>query len=822
VAPGVKSPNLTVVGARGTFPPPGTILYRQRPDVGSRPRMETGNMETAHTAHARPRGRTTRLLLAGLCLALAGCASVDSGYLKDGYTHAAAGDWDKAVAFFQKALDDNPSDKEIALQLRRAKFEASGMHMVRGQSYMDQNLFSEALVEFKISMAMNPGNIKAAELAKQAERRLDADHYLKQGHNFQRTRKYAQARRAFQKALELDPQSEAARKALAAYRDPAVEPGPRKLEIESKGPVSFKFKSTPIINVFEVLTQLTGINFIFDRDIRDNRVTLFMTDVSLDRFIDVLLKTNDLAAVLVDQHTMIIYPDTPQKAKEYQELQIRTFYLSNLAPKQAVALLSKILKSKDIIANENLNSVVIRGPHEVIELAEKVLEANDGTPAEVLLDVEFLEVTRRQEENLGLTLSESVTVGLGESSSTITNDLEFAANASLDALRRISDKEIILSIPTATLNLLKQDGDTRILAQPKLRVRNGEKGSVLLGERVPLRVNRRVDSNTGDVTSDFQYTDVGVKLETLPVINMHDEITLKVTLEVSALGESLSADPNDPQFPIRTRTAQSVLTLRDGETVIIGGLIQDDERRVRRKIPLLGDFPAIGQLFSNRDDQEARSDILMVITPIVLRSQEVPGAEVTRVWSGSEERWSLTAPFAHAQSGGGPYGDIPREDLLEPDPHAVAPGAEPPAPLQVTPAPPFSDQDTIPLPPETSTAPDPSMEPAAPPPSASADTPAGDLPVHGTAWPPSANYTVHVGSYTALGEAEKRMARLSELGYSPFTIPADVPRKGFFHRIYVGAFATQAEAEAACQAYRERPEFARDIHVVDRLWALGR
>lgn len=784
--------------------------------------METGTMETARTAHARSRRRIPRLLLAGLLLLLAGCASLDSDYLQEGYTHADAEDWDKAVAFFQKALEDNPSDKEIALQLRHAKFEASGMHMVRGQSYMDQGLFSEAVAEFKISMALNPGNVKAADLAQKAQRRLDADHYLKQGHNFQRTRKYAQARRAFQKALELDPQNDAARRALEAYRDPSVEPGPRQLEITYKDPVSFKFKSTPIINVFEVLTQLTGINFIFDRDIRDNRVTLFMTDVSLDRFIDVLLRTNDLAAVLVDPHTMIIYPDTPQKAKEYQELQIRTFYLSNLAPKQAVALLSKILRSKDIIANESLNSVVIRGPHEVIELAEKVLEANDGTPAEVLLDVEFLEVTRRQEENLGLTLSESVTVGLGESTSSITNDLEFAANASLDALRRISDKEIILSIPTATLNLLKQDGDTRILAQPKLRVRNGEKGSVLLGERVPLRVNRRVDSNTGDVTSDFQYTDVGVKLETLPVINMHDEITLKVTLEVSALGENLSADPNDPQFPIRTRTAQSVLTLRDGETVIIGGLIQDDERRVRRKIPLLGDFPAIGNLFSNKDDEEVRSDVLMVITPIVLRSQEIPGAEVTRLWSGSEDRWSVKAPFAHSQSGKGPYRDLPREDLLEPDPHAAAPGMAPPAPPPAPPAPPTSDLEPRPSAFGIPADPAPAAVTTAPSPSGGEGTPGGDPPIHGTDWPTGANFSVHVGSYTTLGEAEKRMARLSELGYSPFTIPADVPRKGFFHRIYVGAFATQEAAEAACHAYRERPEFARDIHVVDRPWATGR
>ena len=249
--------------------------------------------------------------------------------------------------------------------------------------------------------------------------------------------------------------------------------------------------------MFEVLTKLSGINFIFDKEVQNNKVTMFMTDVSFDRFIDVLLRSNDLNAVLVNEKTMIIYPDTPQKAKEYEDLQIKTFYLSNLEAKQAVGLLSKILKSKDIIANENINAVVIRGSREVIEIAGRILQANDGTPAEVLLDVEFLEVTRSLQENIGLTFSESLTFGIGTPGDAVSEDTVFVNNISLYSLKRISDKDIILSTPSATLNLLKQDGDTRILAKPKLRVVNAEKASILLGERVPLIVNRRIDSNTG-------------------------------------------------------------------------------------------------------------------------------------------------------------------------------------------------------------------------------------------------------------------------------------------------------------------------------------
>jgi general secretion pathway protein D len=637
---------------------------------------------------------------------------------------------------------------------------------------------------------------------------MDARHYYKQGQNYLKTQKYLPARQAFEKAAALDPEYEPAQKALRYYRHEETDTGAYKFNGQSDAPVSFKFKNTPIINVFEVLTKLSGINFIFDKEVQNNKVTMFMTDVSFDRFVDVLLRANDLNSVIVNDNTMIIYPDTPQKAKEYEDLQIKTFYLSNLEAKQAVGLLAKILKSKDIIANENINAVVIRGSREVIEIAGKILEANDGTPAEVLLDVEFLEVTRTLQENIGLTFSESLTFGIGESSREAGDDPNFVDNISLYALKRISNKNLILSTPSATLNLLKQDGDTQILAQPKIRVKNAEKASILLGERVPLRVNRRVDSNTGDITSDFQYTDVGIKLEALPIINMHDEVTLKLLLEVSSLGENLSSDPDDPQFPIRTRTAQSVLTLRDGETVIIGGMINDNERRSVRKIPGVGDFPAIGSLFSSRNDDNARNDVLMVITPLVIRSQAIPGQNATEIWSGSEDRWSLEAPFDSRKEN--QYRETPQEgirELMEESvPQNVPPDQSAPAPSPVPEAETVRPQG----PPDA-----PISEPL--PTTAAERTP----PAFGTTWPENTRYSIHVGSYLDRFEAEKRARQLAALGYDTFMIPAQIPQKGFFHRIFVGHYVTEAQAGVICDQLRERREFTRDIHVVDRQWALG-
>lgn len=751
----------------------------------------------------------SRLLLIFLTLMLAGsCATDRYMYLRDGHKYAESGEWDKSVHFFQKAHEEDPESTEISLMLKRSKFEASRMHLLKGESYLSQELFNEAINEFRISMAMNPANTKAAERENEARRLMDARHYFKQGQNFLKTQKYVPARQAFEKSAELDPDYAPAQKALHFYRRKDTGVGTYKLKGQTDTPVSFKFKNTPIVNVFEVLTKLSGINFIFDRDFQNDKVTMFMTDISFDRFVDVLLRAHKLKAVTVNDQTMIIYPDTPQKAKEYEDLQIKTFYLSNLEAKQAVGLLAKILRSKDIIANENINAVVLRGNREVIEIAGRILEANDGAPAEVLLDVEFLEVTRSLQENIGLTFSESLTFGIGEDSEAVSGETGTVNRISLYALERISNRNIILSTPSATLNLLKQDGDTQVLAQPKLRVKNAETASILLGERVPLRVNRRVDSNTGDITSDFQYTDVGVKLETLPIINMHDEVTLKLLLEVSALGENLSADPNDPQIPIRTRTAQTVLTLRDGETVIIGGLINDNERRTLRKVPGLGDFPAIGSMFSNRDDQDTKTDVLMVITPVVIRSQAFPGRDATEIWSGSEDRWSLEAPFDSREATA--YLETPEEGILEilAEPEASPPmnGSEPP---------PLTDSGMN-SPSATESAPIPGPESRAPLPAANSQAA-----LVGSDWPDGARYSIHVGSYLDRLEAEKRSRQLASLGYETFMIPARIPQKGFFHRIFVGRYTDKARADEICEQLRSRQEFARDIHVVDRQWAVG-
>jgi general secretion pathway protein D len=593
---------------------------------------------------------------------LLGCASVN-GHRKTGLKQASQQDWDQSVQSFQRALEADPDSPEIKLLLIKSKQQASLLHMSRGQNLMEDQLYDEAVKQFQMSVVFDPSNGKAGALIEKTRSMRQSENQQMQGDKLSKLQRYGQAREAYKKAAELNPDNAEAKAALVRYKrheeDPAYFPVPK----ESKKPISLRFKRTPIINVFEVLTKITGINFIFDKDVKESKVTLFVTDVSFDQFFDMLLRSNTLSAKLVAEKTMLIYPNTPGKIKEYQDLKIRTFYLSHLKAKKAAQLLTKILKSRDITANENLNAIVIRSTKDIIALAAKIIEANDRQPAEVLLNIEILEVSRTKEKQLGIDFTDSVTLGIAETGSSNT----LAAYKSLYDVERISSKELLLSMPTATLNLLKQDGDTQLLAKPQLRVKNGEKAQIHIGERVPFRTNRRVESGSGGaVTYDFQYQDIGIRFEASPVINIHSEVTLELNLEISSLGPNVGTT-DDPQFSIKTRTAKTTLTLGDGETVIIGGLISDEDRNSSRELPFFGSIPVLGRLFASEDESISKKDILMAVTPLVIRPQEVPSEQFIQFWSGKEKDYSVGVPYESMAEDKHRYLDRPAESTDDND-----------------------------------------------------------------------------------------------------------------------------------------------------------
>ncbi|MCP4671079.1 MAG: hypothetical protein GY857_07215 [Desulfobacula sp.] len=665
--------------------------------------------------------------------------------------------FDAAVEAYNKACMEHPENLDLKLKLKDAKQKASLQHMRKALDLIERNYFREAIEELQISIAFYSSNHRAIELVDKVKMKKESFYYTKKGNKQIKTGDFENAKKSLQRAVELDPDNEDAVMALEKFKKKMEEIPVYRLDLRSNAPISLKFKQTPVLNVFEIISKLSGINFIFDKDIKSSKVTLFMTDVKFDRFLDVLLKTNALKAKMINRRTMLIYPNTPAKAKEYDELYVKTFYLSYLKAKKAVSILTKILKSKNIIANEKLNAVTIRGQKENVEMAAKIIAANDRTPSEVILNVEIMEVSRNKEKDLGLSISDTITFGVSETSSGIdfNSAFGFAGMASLDDISKITSKELYLSLPTATLKLLKKDGDTKILAKPQIRISSAEKASILIGEKVPLRSNRKVQTD-GTTTYDFLYQDVGVKLTAEPVINMYDQVTLALGIEISALGSNVGT-VTDPQYSIKTRTTNTVLTINDGDSVIIGGLISDEDRATIQKIPLLGEMPALGKLFSTESSEAVKKDILMTLTPVIIRNQDIPEQNIKEFWSGNEKEISMLESVEEKIIKETDFNDVPQEDYI--------------------------------------------------------------MVVKEDVFLPSDEYfSIQVYSFKDEIDAKKRSEKLQDLGYKTWIRSAHIEGKGIFYRVFIGQHPSYQAAETALQEMLTKDIFSRDIHIVDKAY----
>jgi general secretion pathway protein D len=307
-----------------------------------------------------------------------------------------------------------------------------------------------------------------------------------------------------------------------------------------------------------------------------------------------------------------------------------------------------MLDIKKVYVNEILNALTVRDTPEKMMLVEKVIAANDLKEAEIILDVEILEISRTNALKYGWNftpggLSVSASVQGTPSSATAAS----SGGIALSELRNLSKDNIFVTLPGLVVNLIKQDSDAQTLANPRVRVLNNKKATFHVGERIPIQTSvAQTTTTTGYYpTSTFDYKDVGIKLNIEPTVHLNNTVTLNLKLEISTLGDALNFGNGQIQYKFGTRITESVINLRDGETVIIGGLIKDEERKSRLKIPILGDIPILGKLFSSADDGTIKTDILMSITPNIVRGMELPDKDSQTFWSGTEQDYDTKPLF---------------------------------------------------------------------------------------------------------------------------------------------------------------------------------
>ena len=417
------------------------------------------------------------------------------------------------------------------------------------------------------------------------------------------------------------------------------------LKSQFKKPVTLQFRDANIKMVFEALSRVSGINVLLDKDVKpDIKVSIFVKDVSVEDTIDLIMMQSQLEKKIISDNTIFVYPNLPAKVRDYQDLMIRSFHLTNADPKQMMAMLKTVLKTKDIFLNEKINSIVIRDTPDAIRLAEKMIADQDIAEPEVMMEVEVLEVNRTRLTDLGIKWPDQLTltaVGTGALSNTIataasTNPLL----PTLDQLKRINATNIVTSPQlSVALKAMLQDTDTNILASPRIRARNREKAKIMIGDRVPVITNAVTPVSTGSpvVTGSVQYLDVGLKLEVEPDIRLNNEVAIKINLDVSSIVKEVqNTNSGTLAYQIGTRNASTLLQLKDGETQILAGLIDNEQRNSASKIPGLGQLPILGRLFSEHNDNGTKTEVILSITPNVIGKVHQPDASEVEYWSGTE------------------------------------------------------------------------------------------------------------------------------------------------------------------------------------------
>lgn len=559
---------------------------------------------------------------------IAGCAA-NPAY-EDAKQLIALGQVDEGIAKLEQAVRNDPGDARLRNYYQSQRHVAVTQRLVRAEQAAQSGSYDEAERLYAWALKLDAGNAAALDGLQRVRRgrshaaRLDkAAEQLAQGD-------VQTAEATVRAVLSESPGNREARRLMARIGEAglAATSPPPALKAASGKPVTLEFREASLKAVFEVLARAAGVNFVFDKDVNQNiKISIFVRDAGIDDIVKLILTTNQLEHKVLNDNTLLVYPDTPVKRRQYKDLVVRSFYLANADVKAAQNLIKSMIKTRDVFVDEKLNMLVMRDTPDAVDLAGKLLALQDLAEPEVTLEVEVLELGANKLQNLGIDYPDSVSIGVP---ATGGNTGLLPGNVILNSS---TDIRAFVANPVAVANLKQQDSTINTLANPRIRARNREKARILIGEKVPV-ITTTSTANVG-VSSSITFVDVGLKLEVEPTVFLGDEVAIKVGLEVSSILEIIEFS-GARAFRIGTRTANTLLQLRDGETQVLAGLIQDEDRRTTDKLPGFGDFPVLGRLFSTSNDTRNKTEVVLLITPRIVRNLDRPEMRVTRIPSGTE------------------------------------------------------------------------------------------------------------------------------------------------------------------------------------------
>ena len=608
------------------------------------------------------------VLLVAAALTAGGCAAGKA--FSQGDAAMKAGNLDEAVAAYRKATQAAPDNVNYQIALQRAMQAASRSHLEKAHDFEQKDQLEAALGEYKQASDYDPSNrtatAKVTELDRIIRDRIEA----------------ARPKPAITQMRERARQNSA---------EPILNPA-------SREPLNFRFNNVSVRDILTTIGNAAGFSVSFDREFADRPTTVQLDQIPLEQALNQIMTMNQLSYKVLSERSIFVFQDTPPKHAQYDEQVVRTFYLSHADATEMSQILSTIIRLPGIAVqpaiapNRTTNTLTVRGTSSVVQILEKIIEQNDKPRAEIVIDVEILEVDRSRTKNYGLELSNYAvgtifspeanpnagTVTGGGTGGTNTGTGGSATAAAVGAFnlntisRGISTTDFYLTVPQAIVHFLESDNHTRIIAKPQLRGAEGGKLSLRLGQRIPVISTSYTPIATGGAgvnpLSSYQYQDVGVNIDMTPTVTLEGDIRLDVTLDNSQVGQDRSvAGVSVPTFVQRTVTTR--LRLRDGESNLLAGLFQETEQSGVTGFPGAIHVPGLKQLFSNNKSTVDQTDIVMLLTPHVVRTHEITESDLRPIYIGSQQNLGV----------GGPPPLIAVPEPQAPPAAAPAAGASPPA-----------------------------------------------------------------------------------------------------------------------------------------------
>ncbi len=733
------------------------------------------------------RTRLTRLggLIAVVAL-VSGCAAGKA--FRAGNTASRAGDLDQAVAYYRTAAQKEPDNPNFKIALERALVAASRMHFDRAKAFEEQEQLEAARGEYQLASEYDPSNRQAAAKV------ISLDQAIRARIEAERPRP----------AIE-----ELRERARAASAEPLLNP-------TSREPLRLSFRNANIRDILDALGSASGINITYDPQVPQTAATVQLDGVTLEQALQQIMSVNQLSYKVTSERSILVFPDNANKHAQYDEQVVQTFYVSHADVTELTQLLSSLVRIPSMAVqpaiqfNKAANTITVRATTSVVQIIERIIEQNDKARAEIMFDVEILEVDRLRAKQYGLNLSEyalggilspevapggtttgtgtgtgtTTTTGQSTSPSQITSPPPFNLNT---ISRGFTTSDFYLAVPTAIVRALESDTQTKLVAKPQLRGAEGNKLTMNLGDEIPIVSTSYVPIATGGVgqnpLNSFQLKPVGINIDITPVrVTLDGDILIDLNVESSSRGSDVNvAGTNYPSFG--TRKVGTRLRLRDGESNLLAGLLREDERKSLNGFPGAIRVPILKQLFSNNDQTVGQTDIVMLLTPHILRAPEITEADLRPIYIGSQGNLGLGGPPPLIGQPAPDAGSVTPQaatpsttpGATTPRPPAAAPGAPPTgqplpppgtqlaAPPGTTPVPgtilvPTQPQTQQPAPEPQAAAPAapaaPSTSPAAAqtPPPAAGDTTASTSPGLGAAQviltPPGTTFRVGGGPYT--------------------------------------------------------------------------